>query len=102
MVFIELLKDVIAFVSISRLVQRRKFRPGRTPASVAIYQGRQMLPLKACGCWIHDDHPFDHVTQLAHIARPGVTHEHLNRVVRDLSRATAISGCKLLEEVAGE
>src|SRR6185437_888529 len=71
-------------------------------ASFAVHEWRQMLALNPVHSGIHDDQAFDHVAQFAHIAWPGISHEHINRVFTDFTRPAAVSGRKFLQEVPGQ
>ena len=99
-VFVELFEDVVAFVGVASLVQRGEIALGHTPAAVAVDQWGQVLTLKARGCGIHDHDALNHVAQFAYISRPGVAHQHFDRVVGDFARPASVGGSELLQKIA--
>ena len=101
-ILIEFLQDVIALVSVASLMKRGEFAFRCAAAAVAIDQRGQMLAVEASGGGIHDYDALDDIAQLAHVARPGITHEHVNGIVGDLTGTPAIGRRKFLEEVASE
>src|SRR5437588_4269619 len=58
-----------------------------------------MLALQLACSGIHDHDAFNHVAQLPDVTGPGVLHESLGRIVRNLSRAPAIARRKFSDEV---
>src|SRR5579864_8177647 len=88
-IVVELFQNVIAFVGGACLMQGQELSSS-APAAIAINQWRQMFALETAGGWIHDYDAFDDVAQFAHISRPRVTHQDVNRVVGDFSRLAPI------------
>src|SRR5258708_25018005 len=67
-----------------------------------MHQWRQVLALDLVHRGVHDDQTFNYVAQLAHIAGPGIAHQHLDGVFRNLPRTPAVGGGKLLEKMTSQ
>ena len=98
--FLDLLEYVFALVCVARLLQRRELL-SRAGAGL-VGQWRQMLPLDAQHAGVEDHHPLDHVLQLAHIARPVVLSEGLQRLVGDLHARPSILAPELAQKLASQ
>src|SRR5271155_6286078 len=96
MILVELFEDVVALISRARLVQSGTLDACDFAATVAVNQGWQMLSFKSRGSRIHDHDALDHIAQLTNISRPRIAHQNTYGIVGDLSRTTAICGCKFL------
>src|SRR6266852_5952097 len=101
-VFVEFLEDVVALVGGAGLVQGGKFPRGRFGFSIAIDQRGQVFAVNLDGRRVHDDHAFNHVAQLAHVARPGVAHQGFNGVVGNIFGTAAVGGGNLAQKMPGQ
>src|SRR5215469_11544142 len=101
-VLVEFLENIVALISVTRLMKGREFTPRSAAAAVAIDERRQMLRVKARGGWIHNDNALDNVAQFADVARPGVAHQYVDRIVGDFARPPAIGSRQLLQEMPSE
>src|SRR5450755_648097 len=99
MIFVELLENVVALVGRACLMERGTFGAGGALAAVTVNQRRKMLALEARGGGIHNHDPLNYVAQLTHIARPGIAHQHVDGVVRDLSGTPTIGRGKLFQKM---
>src|SRR5579859_3556143 len=84
-IFIKFLQDVVAFVSVARLVQSGKFAFGAA-AAIAVHQWRKMFGIETGSRGVHYDDALDYIAKLAHIAGPGIAHQNFDRIVGDFAR----------------
>src|SRR2546423_9402397 len=88
MVLVQLFENIVTFISRAGLMQGQEV--STAAASVAIDQRRQVLAIKADGCWIHDHDALDHVTRLTDVSGPGLSHQALNGVITYLPSSAAL------------
>src|SRR5258705_852117 len=100
-IVIQLLEDIVALVGGRCLMQGGEFRTDGATCAIPMHQRGQMFAVESSGGRIHDDNALDHVAQFAHVTRPGISRQGVNRVVAEFARPAAVGGGKLLEKVAG-
>src|SRR5579864_3508095 len=77
-IFIELLQDVIAFVSSTCLMQRRETSRNGCASAFTMDQRWQMLAFNFRCSRVHDDQTLNHIPQLTNIAWPGISRQRFN------------------------
>src|ERR1051325_2778732 len=98
----QFLKNVITLVGGACLMQCRKFRSSVMTGAITVYQRREMLTIEAKRRRIHDDNAFDQVAQLTHVARPGISHQSLDRTIGNFTRPPTISCREFFQEMTGQ
>ena len=59
-----------------------------------------MLAFDALGAGIEDEHPLDHIFQLAHVSRPMVLRQRGQRFFADFNTRTAVLASEFIEKLA--
>src|SRR3984885_16174093 len=67
--------------------------------TIAVYQWRQMLALKADRGRVHYYDALNYVAQFTNVAWPGIAHERIDSIIADFARAAAVSHGKFLPEM---